>query len=117
MDAWIEEFLYFIAEHDLHQDIFWNTDFEFFINCNDFFAWAVCDATAITKDTFPLLQKAIKDADWVCGALLYCARIAKMRPQGAYYKHLDEKYWPLFDACGPKRKTGIGNPEKQPKEK
>lgn len=37
-----------------------------------------------------------------------------MRPQGAAYTK-DKRVIPLFDACGPARETGFGNPKEQPK--
>jgi len=43
---------------------------------------------------------------------LFAARVRKMRPQGAAYKvRYDESIWPLFDACGPVREVGFGNPK------
>lgn len=33
-----------------------------------------------------------------------------MRPQGAYYKHIPEILWPLFNECGSEREAGLGNP-------
>ena len=40
---------------------------------------------------------------------LYAARRRGMRPQGACYPK-DKRLWSLFDACGPEREKGIGNP-------
>lgn len=42
---------------------------------------------------------------------LFAARVRSMRPQGAAYKvRYDKSIWPLFDACGPEREIGMGNP-------
>ena len=41
---------------------------------------------------------------------LYCARVEKMRPQGACYP-IYTNFWPLFDACGPVREINEENPE------
>lgn len=41
---------------------------------------------------------------------LFAARVRGMRPQGACYKGYPKDLWPLFDACGPERETGMGNP-------
>lgn len=43
-------------------------------------------------------------------AELFAARVREMRPQGACYKGYPKDLWPLFDACGPERETGMGNP-------
>lgn len=43
---------------------------------------------------------------------LYSCRIEGMRPQGAVYRHNKKELWPLFDACGPEREVGLGNPYK-----
>jgi hypothetical protein len=47
------------------------------------------------------------------GAELFCARVRKMRPQGAWYAYCPEAEWPLFDACGPERGVDAGNPYAQ----
>lgn len=43
-------------------------------------------------------------------SLLFSARSRGMRPQGAYYKLFPRDTWELFDACGPEREVGVGNP-------
>ncbi len=93
----------------------------FFAMCSDFFWWGGADAEEITPDNIGVLELAIADcyaSDRVIGTCdavsLFCARVRKMRPQGAAYKSLDRKAWPLFDACGPEREVGMGNPRKHP---
>jgi len=88
---------------------------EFYIGCNDFFMWGCSDAEDITVETLPILQQAFKDAP-DDGALLYCARQRKMRPQGACYKWIDKENWPLFDECGDVRPADFGNPQERPTE-
>jgi hypothetical protein len=90
---------------------------EFFVMCNDVFAWGTADAEPITPENIGELEQAYRDAGKACGdkwgtngALLFVARQRKMRPQGAYYKSLEEAERPLFDACGPYRPAGFGNP-------
>ncbi len=118
MDDFVKEIMLLAAKHDMQEDLYWNEDFRFFIPCNDFFAWGVADMEEVTEEDLPALRQAVEDADdgyggfW--GGLLYCARKAGMRPQGAYYMHIPEEHWPLFDACGPERATGIGNPVPYP---
>ena len=55
------------------------------------------------------MEQAFKDCE-DHGGELFCARIRKMRPQGACYAYYDKKDWHLFDACGPERECGFGNP-------
>lgn len=43
---------------------------------------------------------------------LFCARVRGERPQGACYSRYPQELWPLFDAVGPERETGLGNPFK-----
>jgi len=92
-----------------------------FANCNDFFWWACADLEEITPDNIEVLEKAqvdllvLEDSYADCYIhLLFCARIRKMRPQGAYYKHLPEEMWPLLNTCGPEREIDFGNPKPQP---
>lgn len=82
------------------------------INCNDFFYWACADAEDISEETLPLLHKAVDDCngDVSIGALLYCARQRKERPQGPYYSLLPKDLWSLFNECGPEREVDFGNP-------
>jgi hypothetical protein len=111
----------------------------FFLICNDLFAWACADLEELTTGNLVALDRAwqdLHDADITeldihynsdeditesrrrtrlfranCFACdLFCARMRKMRPQGACYKRYSKDLWPLFDACGPERETGIGNP-------
>lgn len=83
---------------------------EFFVNCNDVFAWGCADCEKIESDEdLDALDQAKADApnDW---PLLFVARKRKTRPQGAVYKHFDIESIPLFNACGPRREPGLGNP-------
>lgn len=104
----------------------------FFITCNDLFYWGGSDAEKITKENFPEIRRAIEDVRFalgfpknpsrkeegdiylknkieefwdaeLLGALLFCARARKMRPQKPYYKNLPVKIHHLFDECGPNR--------------
>lgn len=110
-------------------DLWWRTGDEYapitlLVNCNDFFAWGCGDCEEVTKDNIAVLEQAAKDiaavtadGDYKDAGLLFCARVRGVRPQGAYYPHLDKETWPLFDACGPERTAGVvGNPLKQPTE-
>ena len=98
----------------LHGQIFWDENLKFYVLCNDFFFWACSDAEDITEKNFHELEKAIKDAGEQDGPLLFCARMRKMRPQGAAYCLAQQKNWPLFDKCGPPRKAELGNPQERP---
>lgn len=106
----INKLLRLIAEYEISDNIWWNTSLEFFVNCNDIFGWAMADAEPISTDEdIVALEQAIKDGG-DDGVLLYCARKRGMRPQGALYKHLDEKNKELFNACGPEREINFFNP-------
>lgn len=89
-----------------------------FINCNDQFCWGCADAEPLTEENFPLLEQAFKDCMEATGSndvtsdafVLFVARLRKTRPQGAMYHYLEKELWPLFDAAGPEREVGLGNP-------
>jgi len=96
-------------------------------NCSDTFAWGSADCEPITEDSMPLvIQTArdlfevlhpiadkVTDRQWLsCWADLYAARVRSLRPQGAAYKRYPKEVWHLFDAAGPERETGLGNPYK-----
>lgn len=104
--------------------LWWRTDGEyapvtFFVNCNDTFWWGTGDVEPITPDNIAVLEQAAKDCADVDEVLdgyageLFCARVRKMRPQGAAYPK-DARLWPLFDACGPERIVALLNPKPQP---
>lgn len=89
--------------------------------CNDMFWWGCADAEDITEADLPLLRQtrddliAAGDGHLDELASLYCARKRGMRPQGAWYRvaALTPQVQALFDACGPERETGLGNPQTQ----
>lgn len=99
------------------------------VSCSDVFAWGCADAEAISAETVALLEQSYADVrqvlaeagadDWdgTEWAYLYCARVRGERPQGAVYAHLHSATWPLFDAAGPARETGFGNPKPHPSER
>ena len=89
-------------------------EFRVYINDSDFFAWGY--AGAFEVDDPEALERVYVDCEAVdaiaaefYAPYLYCARKAKNRPQGACYPH-DRRFWALFDACGPEREVGPGNP-------
>lgn len=106
-----------------NEDIWWRTDEEyapitFFVSCNDLFYWACSDSERITPENIELLEQTVKDVETLTKSQtfadqLFVCRQRQMRPQGACY---DERYigpkelWPLYDACGPSRQVGFGNP-------
>jgi len=106
---------------DMYDNLTWITYEEyapitFFINCSDLFFWGTADEEKLTPENIEQLEMALKDAEDACkyyghiyGPILWCARMRKQRPQGAAYPSKRE-LWPLFDACGPERKIGFGNP-------
>lgn len=103
-----------IAKADAHRALWWRTDGEyapitFFINCNDTFFWGCADAEDVTPENIEVLRKAYDDSKYH-GDILFCARVREMRPQGAMYDCIRKEDWHLFDACGPEREVGFGNP-------
>ena len=104
---------------DYCDELFWRVDdghLSIHVTCSDQFFWGAADCEPITPESLPELIQARRDAEAAAGdagydwPLLYCARRRGMRPQGAVYKHLEPALHPLFDACGPERETGYGNP-------
>lgn len=108
----------------------------FFVLCNDLFYWATADLEQITPENVDALEQAILDVRrafgvenlsrkddstvpdyWVRfekwysagsrGALLFCARMRKMRPQKPWFDRCaPDELVPLFEACGPERLDG-----------
>lgn len=93
------------------------TDSGWMVLCNDLFSWGCGDAEPLTEDNVLDLSNALEDCEKLghrdAGYDLFVCRIRGERPQGAAYPKAPE-LWPLFDACGPERKTGLGNPRKHP---
>ena len=124
MEEYKVNLLKLIAKYDLHTDLFWHEDLRFFVNCSDVFAWAYADLEEIeSQEDVDALEQAILDcikADGYGGqydgSILFVARKRKMRPQGAMYESLCPACYSLFDACGPLREVGLGNPKKHPSE-
>jgi hypothetical protein len=90
------------------------------VNISDVFWWGGADAEDVTPETLPALERAYTDlraihptADMYT-AELYAARLRGMRPQGAAYPKERAATQALFDACGPERPTGLGNPHRPP---
>lgn len=106
-----------IAVHHAHRDLWWRTDGEysplkFFIHCNDVFVWGSSDCEDVSPENVGVLKQSYADSKDNNGNVLFCARVRKMRPQGAYYSFIERGQWPLFDACGPEREIDFGNPHK-----
>lgn len=97
------------SDYDQYSSLYWNSDLEFFINCNDLFFWGCADLEPILDSDLEFLEACWKETE-LFGSELYCARKRKLRPQGAYYKHMTPEIAKLFDACGPEREVGFGNP-------
>ena len=119
MEQYKINLLKLVAANDLHSDLIWNDDLDFYVLCNDLFFWGCADAEDIeSQEDVDLFEKAIKDvgAFDVWASYLFCARKRKMRPQGAAYPNTAQSLWPLFDACGPEREITAGNPKPRPTE-
>lgn len=116
------EVLAFFSDEEMHELLWWRTDEEyapvtFFVNTNDLLAWGCADGERITTENLPLLRQAMADCKkvgkycWYEAVALFACRLNKMRPQGAAYPK-NKAFWPLFDACGPEREVGLGNPKR-----
>lgn len=115
--------IFSLSHADNYGDLFWRVDdgeLKLYANVSDVFAWGGSDVEEITRETLPELEQAYADLKAVGAeeftAELYAARLRKMRPQGAYYPTDAHESWrriyALFDACGPERALGPGNPKK-----
>lgn len=108
------------SKHDIHDYLFWRVKdgaVEFFVNCNDVFFWGCADAEDLTADSLPILEQAVIDTTAavphygdIFATDLFVSRMRGMRPQTACYPGYPKELWPLFDACGPEREAGMGNP-------
>jgi hypothetical protein len=117
------EILKLMSNYDSTDSLFWKwqkdkNEFKVYVVCNDLFCWASADLEEITQENLTELKKAYEDAvaasptfGEIYGSDLFCARIRGERPQGAAYPREKELY-PLFNAVGPERKIGFGNPHK-----
>lgn len=120
--AFVYEVMAYLSENDMQEVLSWNAnngEIEFYANVNDVFFWACADAEDVTPENFAELKKAIADIRLAApgtfmehdyGVELFAARNRGMRPQGAAYPPKDSGLVPLFDAAGPFRETGTGNP-------
>lgn len=114
----------------------------FLMNCNDLFWWGCSDCEEVTPENVEMLAQAYVDVEaaisttewstaetpqrnrdmsisWDKSSIkgyagtLFCARVRKMRPQGACYRGMDPRIAKLFDECGPEREVDFGNPKSQ----
>ena len=131
-DDFVRKVLHLTIDYDIQDSVCWSRrdgDLVPFVICNDLFYWGCADGQDITPENISELKKAMDDCDAIpseefknlenlrksvtnifYGEWLFCARMRKMRPQGAQYSILPKEIWHLFDECGPERKTGFGNP-------
>lgn len=117
--------IFSMSHADAYGDVFWRVDdseLTLYANVSDVFAWGGSDAEPITPKTLDALERAYKDLKAVEAeeftAELYAARQRGMRPQGAAYPTQTHESWrqvsALYDACGPERAVGFGNPKPAP---
>lgn len=101
-------------------DVFWREDdgvLSMHVQCSDVFFWGSSDSEEITGENVDLLEETFAECEVVFGryqadeaGVLFVARVRGERPQGAYYANLGDAWTVLFDACGPEREVGFGNP-------
>lgn len=108
---------------DITGELLWHTDgarIHVSANVSDVFAWGGADCEEITPENLAVFQQAIADLgaihrfDEVYAPELFAARLRGMRPQGAAYPKERTATQALFDACGPARERGFGNPRRPP---
>jgi len=108
-----------IVEFDNTEDIWWRClgeEYEpitMFAACSDVFWWGCADSEEITPDNLELFRQSYKDYEEYGGVLFSC-RVRKMRPQGAMFDYIDPEHRHWFEACGPVREAGTGNPKAYP---
>ncbi len=119
--------LFAMHPNDSTEMLMWRVDgkyapITFLVSCSDFFWWGTADCEIVTPDEIEALEQAFADVkaastntqlDAYWGAVLYVARKRRMRPQGAAYPTVPALA-ALFDACGPERAVGLGNPKQPP---
>jgi hypothetical protein len=108
-DIFIKEVLIAVAYYDLQSSIYWKTNFNFYIDCSDLFFWGASDLEPLIPENFATFIECMEIAG-SDGPLLFCAKVRECRPQKAFYQYFSEENKVLFDACGPERELGPGNP-------
>lgn len=114
--------IFSLSHADAYGDLFWRVDegkVSLYANVSDVFAWGGSDCEPITVETLPELERAYADLKEVGGeeftAELFAARRRQMRPQGAAYPGKADSAGAavaaLYNACGPEREIGLGNPK------
>ncbi|MFD5814377.1 hypothetical protein [Streptomyces sp. NPDC127038] len=117
--------IFSMSHADAYDDLLWRVDngtVHLNANVSDVFAWGGADCEPITPDTLPVLEQAYADLKALGAegftAELYAARQRSQRPQGAAYPDARDPAWrevsALYDACGPERELGLGNPKAAP---
>jgi hypothetical protein len=133
-DLFVAKVIRLTEEYDvtslLHFYVNGNGKLEVSANCSDTFIWGCADSEEITPENFDLYKRTLEECNALgwgpnpkgqeCYAVnasdeLFAARVRGMRPQGASYELYPINMHKLFDACGPERKVGLGNPHPQPK--
>lgn len=134
--SWVDSWEVLRLFQQTSEQLWWKVDDEgnitWFVMCSDVFAWGTADAEEIeTIEDLLLLRDAKAECDALAARMkkdgdsgwasvqeywptLWAARKRAMRPQGALYKYLPEQMWGLFDAVGPERRVGFGNPAPVP---
>ena len=117
--------IFSMSHADAYDDLLWRVDnstVHLSASVSDVFAWGSADCEPITPDTLPALEQAYADLKALGAegftAELYAARQRGERPQGAAYPDDRDPSWrevsALYDACGPEREIGLGNPKAAP---
>ena len=119
-EEFLMSFFQITWDYDDHDSWFWRVDdgnLKLMAVCSDFFYWGCADGEEITTENISELRQAYADCEavdrvvgTVWGPQLFCARLRKLRPQGACYKDMPLGIAELFNKCGPEREVTLGNP-------
>lgn len=118
--SFIERVLRIVTLADYTSELWWkvnnNNELEFYIKCSDVFCWGTADLEKITEDNIDLLEDSLNEHE-IYGDVLFCARVRKKRPQGAFYRELkeenDNELIKKLNECGPEREINKSNPYNQ----
>jgi hypothetical protein len=129
MLTYVLDVLEFAENNSIEFEIDWSVvrrdrSIVFWYRCNDTYFWGTADSEAIEpRDMESIRALADEVAAMLPGEsmyltvsyalLIWCSRKRGMRPQGCAYPPY-KALWPLLDACGPERESGIGCSNKRP---
>lgn len=76
---------------------------DFYVNCNDLFAWGTADQEKVTPENLPVLAQALEDVGpdhHKRGLDLFACRVRGQRPQKPVMRDIPAPLIRFFDECG-----------------